>query len=115
MLRGRPVPETDTPSRGARALDHIDLAALGVAFRGMKVRCRLAASDVRVGVPVYTSDGVEVGRVAAVREDLFKVTTRQAWPDYWLPHATIAEASSTAVRLQYPQHELKDHQVSEAA
>lgn len=75
----------------------------------------MAASEVRVGVPVYSSDGVEIGHVSAVRAELFKVTSGQAWPDYWLPHSTIAEAGITAVRLQYPQDKLKDHQVTEAA
>ncbi len=75
----------------------------------------MPASDVRIGTPVFSSDGVEVGHVSAVRVEMFKVESGRAWPAYWLPQSAVAEAGATGVRLLHPQDKLKDLEVRDVA
>jgi hypothetical protein len=53
--------------------------------------------DIRIGTPVYSRDGDELGTVKEVRTTAFKVDA-PAKPDYWLPTECLSTAS-TAGRL----------------
>ena len=53
--------------------------------------------DIRIGTPVCTRDGDELGTVKEVRSTAFKVDA-PAKPDYWLPTHCLSSAS-TASRL----------------
>jgi hypothetical protein len=47
---------------------------------------------VTIGTPIYTPDGVRLGKVKAIQARYFKVETSLFQRDYWLGADTVAQA-----------------------
>ena len=57
-----------------------------------------------------SSDGEQLGKVAEVRGDLFRVDTSMA-PDFWLQRSCVSWADASYVRIAYAASDVQSHKV----
>lgn len=67
-------------------------------------------SDIKPGLPVYTSDNHQIGTVKEVAERAFKVDAPMR-PDYWLRREAVLSFSSERVTLDVDREGLERFKV----
>ncbi|MGE0601086.1 MAG: DUF2171 domain-containing protein [Dehalococcoidia bacterium] len=65
-----------------------------------------------IDVPVYASDGGQVGHVREVHGDYFKIDVPMAM-DFWLKRDFIADATPERVTLTLHRDEIHEHRLAE--
>ena len=73
----------------------------------------MALNDTMIGLPIYTEDGSEIGKVKEIRGRYFKVDAPMA-SDYWLREDCVGSARGGEIRLAVPHDRLDDYKVNES-
>jgi hypothetical protein len=71
----------------------------------------MATPRVEPGAPVYTSDGVEIGNVAEVRRNAFRIDISMM-PDYWLPLSAV-QGSTGEVTLSCTEEAIEAQRIAD--
>lgn len=78
---------------------------------GTRARPADPVSDLKPGLPVYTSDNHQIGTVKEVADGSFKVDAPMR-PDYWLRRDAVLSFSAERVTLDVEQDRLNDVKVA---
>lgn len=71
-------------------------------------------SDIKPGLPVYTTSGDQLGEVKETQDNAFKVDVRLA-RDYWLSKDAVLSFNADRVTLKVDKDRLDEFKVSSPA
>jgi hypothetical protein len=70
----------------------------------------MTTSILQPGTVVFTSDGAQLGTVAELRTDSFRIDVR-AQPDYWLPLSSVEGTDDEGIHLLHSEHSVDGHRL----